>query len=119
MEELLELRAHIEQGRYGEALALISEMEEMGKDDKLHKIGSLIEILLIQLIKEQAEQRTTKSWQVSIQNAVDNIKNVNKRGKSGGWCITNEELRETIDHRYQRALRRASLEAFEGTLTED
>ena len=119
MEELLELRAHIEQGRYGEALTLIGEMEEMSKDDKLHKIGSFIEILLIHLIKEQAEQRTTRSWQVSIQNAVDNIKDVNKRRKSGGWYITDEELREAIDDRYQRALRRASLEAFEGALSED
>jgi pentatricopeptide repeat protein len=42
MEELVELRAHIEQGRYAEALSLIGEMEEMSRDDKRHKIGSFL-----------------------------------------------------------------------------
>jgi pentatricopeptide repeat protein len=37
MEELLELRAHIEQGRYAKALSLIGEMEEMSRDDKIQK----------------------------------------------------------------------------------
>jgi hypothetical protein len=42
MEELLELRAHIEQGRYAEALAWLGEMEEMSRDDKINKIESFL-----------------------------------------------------------------------------
>jgi len=119
VEELSELRACIEGGRYAEALTLIGEMEEMSRDDKFHKIGGFIEILLIHLIKQHAEKRSTRSWEVSIKNALDNIEDVNKRKKAGGYYLTEEELMEAIDNRYRRALRRASLEAFEGALDED
>ena len=84
MEELVELRAHIEQGRYAEALSLIGEMEEMSRDDKIHKIESFLYILLLHLIKQQAAQRTARSWEVPIQNAIDGVKRVNKRRKAGG-----------------------------------
>lgn len=40
MEELLELRACIEEQRYDDALELVGLMEEMSKDDKIHKIYS-------------------------------------------------------------------------------
>ncbi len=40
MEELFELKNHIEQGRYEDALALTGEMEEMSRDDKINKIES-------------------------------------------------------------------------------
>ena len=73
MEELLELNAYVEQGNYAEALTLIGEMEEMSKDDKISKIESFMEILLIHLIKQHAEKRTTRSWEVSIRNAVHKI----------------------------------------------
>jgi hypothetical protein len=119
VEELMELKAHIEQGRYAEALALIGEMEEMSREDKAHKMGSFIEILLIHLIKRRAEGRSTRSWDVSIKNALESIEDVNTRRKSGGRYLTDRELKELIDRRYRRALRRASLEAFEGSLDED
>jgi hypothetical protein len=118
MEELLELKTYIEQGRYAEALTLIGELEEMSREDKIHKIGSFIEILLLHLIKQHAEQRTTRSWEVSSKNAVDNIADINKRRKTGGYYLSQEELKETIADRYQRALRRASLEAYEGHFDE-
>jgi hypothetical protein len=35
MDELLELRSHIEHGRYPEALILIGAMEEMSREDKV------------------------------------------------------------------------------------
>ena len=118
MEELLELKTYIEQGRYAEALTLIGELEEMSREDKIHKIGSFIEVLLLHLIKQHAEQRTTRSWEVSSKNAVDNIADINKRRKTGGYYLSQEELKETIADRYQRALRRASLEAYEGHFDE-
>ncbi len=82
MEELFELRRHIEQGNYIQALNLIEEMEEMIEDDKINKIGSLIEILLIHIIKQHAEQHSARSWEVSIRNSLDNIEDVNRRRKS-------------------------------------
>ena len=114
MEELLELRAYIEQGRYAEALALIGEMEEMSRDDKINKIESFLQILLLHLIKQHAEERTTRSWEVSIHNAVDGIRRVNKRRKAGGYYLSKNELKESIDEIYPASLRQASLEAFAG-----
>ena len=114
MEELLELRAHIEQGRYAEALALIGEMEEMSRDDKINKIESFLYILLLHLIKQHAEQRTPRSWEVSIRNAVDGVQRVNKRRKAGGYYLSPIELEESIEEIFPAALRQASLEAFEG-----
>jgi hypothetical protein len=118
MEELLELREHIEHGEYVQALTLIGEMEEMSREDKINKIGSFMEILILHLIKQHAERRSTRSWEVSIKNVVDNIADINKRRKAGGYYLRKEELKETIDERYQRALRRASLEAFGGIFDE-
>ena len=114
MEELLELRACIEQGRYAEALALIGEMEEMSRDEKINKIESFLQILLLHLIKQQAEQRTTRSWDVSIRNAVDGIQRANKRRRTGGFYLDEGELRASIEEIFPAALRQASLEAFEG-----
>ena len=118
MEELLELKKHIEQGHYAEALNLIGEMEEMSRDDKINKIGSFVEVFLIHLIKKHAEQRSTRSWEISMKNAIEDIVDVNKRRKAGGYYLTNEELIEIIEGRFQRGLRCASLEAFEGRYDE-
>ncbi|OQW93046.1 MAG: hypothetical protein BWK79_13205 [Beggiatoa sp. IS2] len=117
MEELFELRAAIEQQRYADALILLGEMEEMSRDDKLHKIRSFVIILLIHLIKQAAEQRTTRSWDCSIQNAVEEIQYVNKRRKVNRYYLSEDELHEVISDAYSTAIRRAALEAFEGQHT--
>ncbi len=118
MEELLELRACLEQQRYADALLLLGEMEEMSKEDKIHKIHSYILILLIHLIKRQAEQRTTRSWEFSIRYSVREVQQINKRRKAGGYYLTLNELREIIAEAYETALEKAALEAFEGQYDE-
>ena len=62
MEELTALRTHIQQKNYQAALLLVDELEEMSREDKLSKIYSYVVILLVHLIKQQAELRTTTSW---------------------------------------------------------
>lgn len=119
MEELLELRSYLEQQRYQEALLLLGEMEEMSKDDKINKIHSFMTILLLHLIKQQAEQRTTRSWELSILSAVKHIQRVNKRRKAGGYYLTLSELQEVITEEYPLALKAAALEAFEGQYTDE
>ncbi len=114
MEELVELRTYIEQGRYAEALTLIGEMEEMSRDDKIHKIESFLHILLLHLIKHHVEQRTTRSWEVSMRNAIDGVKRVNKRRRAGGYYLDLDDLKESVEEIFPTALRQASLEAFEG-----
>ena len=114
MEELLTLRRYIEQQRYTAALDLLAEMEEMSREDKLNKIYSFAEILLLHLIKQGAEQRTTRSWELSMRNAARQIARVNKRYKSHGTYLSTSELCEVLTEAYQPALERAALEAFEG-----
>lgn len=118
MEELLELRACLEQQRYTDALLLLGEMEEMSKEDKIHKIHSYILILLIHLIKRQAEQRTTRSWEFSIRYSVRAVQQINKRRKAGGYYLNSNELREIIAEAYETALEKTALEAFEGQYDE-
>ena len=114
MEELVALRRYIEEQRYAEALDLLAEMEEMSREDKVHKIYSFAEILLLHLIKQRAEQRTTRSWDLSIRNAARHIARVNTRYKSRGTYLSEAELCEVLTDAYQPALERAALEAFEG-----
>ena len=117
MEELYELRAYIESGHYKEALQLLDEMEEMSRDDKINWISSVMEVLLVHLIKQAAAQRTTRSWDVSIRNALRQIVSINKRRKAGGWYLTDEELRAALEEAYESALDSASLEVYEGKYT--
>ncbi len=114
MEELQQLRDYIEHGRYADALVLIGEMEDMSRDDKVQKIQSFLQILLVHLIKRRAERRITRSWEVSIRNAIDAIQRANKRRRSGGYYLDEAELAESIEEIFASSLRLASLEAFEG-----
>ena len=57
-------------------------------------------------------------WEYSIWNASRQILRINKGRKSGGFYLSEEELREIIAEAYPDAIRRATLEAFEGQYTE-
>lgn len=114
MEELLTLKELLYQGKISEALLIVEELEEMSKSDKLNKIFSFGIILLLHLIKQYAENRTTKSWDTSILNSVKQIQRTNKRHKAKGNYLTEEELLETLQDAYDSALRDAAIEAFEG-----
>lgn len=118
MEELIELRKYIEIGNYAAALKIIDELEEMSLDDKLNKIYSYMVILLQHYIKQAAEKRTTRSWNNSILNSIEQINRTNKRRKSKGYYASKEELEEIINEAFPRALRDAATEAFEGIYTE-
>ena len=118
MEELLELRELVVSGNLEAALSLIDELEEMSKEDKINKIYSYCVVLLVHLIKQQAEKRTTHAWDVSIRNAIDAIDRINNRRKSGGYYMNKKEIEEILPGAYNRALDNASLEAFGGIYDE-
>jgi len=114
MEELLELRQLIVAGKVEAALSLIDELEGMSQEDKINRIYSYCVVLLVHLIKQDAEKRTTQSWDVSVRNAIASIRRVNKRRKTGGYYISSAELEEILAEVYNQALDNASLEAFGG-----
>ena len=117
MEELEELRALVQHGDYESALALIDELDAMSRDDKLTKIEGYMQALLVHCIKQTAEQRTTRSWDLSITEAARRIAKVNKRRQSGGWYLSSEDLQDALANEYAAALRRAALEVHEGLHT--
>ena len=114
MEELLTLKEFLVCGDIPGAMILVEEMTEMSKDDKINKIFSYGIILLLHLIKQSAEKRSTKSWEISIANSVKQVQRSNKRRKASGNYLTQLELKETLEDAYESALNQASLEAFEG-----
>ncbi len=119
MEELLELKGFLLSGNISDALFLVEEMTEMSKDDKLNKIYSFAKILLLHLIKQRAENRTTRSWDLSIKNSVREIQRTNQRRKAKGNYCEPSELRETVEEAYEIALDAAAGEAFEGRYEAD
>jgi hypothetical protein len=114
MDELADLRTLLTEGRIEDALLLVDELDEMSREDKINKISSYMRIVLIHLIKQHAEQRSTRSWEVSVKEALWQITRTNIRRKAGGVYLTREELQAELADAYDLALERAALEAFGG-----
>ena len=115
MEELLDLKQLLLKGDIKGSLALVEDLEEMGRKTIIDKIRSYAIILLLHLIKQKAENRTTKSWDVSIRNSIREIINTNKRRKASGYYVPSEELKEILFVAYPNALDLASLEVASGS----
>jgi Domain of unknown function DUF29 len=114
MEELFTLKDLLVKGDVQGALIIVEELTEMSRNDIIKTIRSYAVILLLHLIKQQAENRTTRSWEVSIRNSVREIQRENKRRKAGGYYLTEEELGETLAEAYLNAIDEASLQVEEG-----
>ncbi|NCS48620.1 MAG: DUF29 domain-containing protein [Microcystis aeruginosa BK11-02] len=114
MEELLELKALLLKGDIKGSLAIVEDLEDMSKNGIISTIRSYAVILLLHLIKQQVEKRTTRSWDVSIRNSVREIQRQNKRRKAAGYYLSDEELTDTLKDAYLNALDAASLEVEAG-----
>jgi hypothetical protein len=96
MEELDELRQAIEAGDYDQALAILDELDAISRDDKITKMMSYMRVLLVHLIKQVAEQRSTRSWEDSITESLDRTVILNKRRKAGGYYLDDATLAEAF-----------------------
>ncbi len=114
MEEIITLKELLLKGDISGAIAIAEEIEEMSKKEIINHIRSFAVILLLHLIKQKVENRTTRSWDVSIRNSVLEIQGLNKRPKSKGFYLEAEELQLTLTEAYPQALNKASLEVAEG-----
>ncbi|MCU0517469.1 MAG: DUF29 domain-containing protein [Oscillatoria sp. Prado101] len=113
MEELFTLKDLLLKGDISGALVIVEELEEMSRDDKISNVGSYAVILLLHLIKQQVENRTTRSWDLSIRNSASQIQRKNKRRKAGGYYLNLEELRLALEEVYLDAIN-AAAEQVEG-----
>jgi len=117
MEELETLRHYIESGDLNGALAVLDEMEAMSKEDKINRVRSYLVVLLMHMIKESIEQRTTRSWQNSIRLALHQIEYHNKRRRAGGYYVPAEDMPQLVAEAMETAIIAASTEVLDGTLS--
>ena len=107
-QELMDLKTSILEGRYGDALFIVDELEGMSKQAILRNIKAFLKILLIHLIKNQVEQRLTGSWASSIRNAVLEIQDLNLKGNKTSYYINNDEWEGFIESVLMAAMPSAS-----------
>lgn len=119
MEELFTLKDLLLKGDISGALMVVEELEEMSRDDKISNIVSFAVILLVHLIKQQVEKRTTSSWNLSIRNSAWQIQNKNKRRKAGGYYLKPDELRSALEEAYPKAVEGAAAEVEGGRYEPD
>jgi hypothetical protein len=99
--------------KYERAIAIVEELEEMGRQDKINNLESFLVILLIHLIKIQVEKRVTRSWRSSIVNSLREIQKRNKLGKKSHY-IKSGEWQEHFQAIYGDAIFQAADETFGG-----
>lgn len=113
MEEILELKDCLLNHQYERAIAIVEELEQMGRQDKINNLESFLVILLIHLIKIQVEKRVTRSWRSSILNSLREIQKRNNLGKKSQYIKQNEWLEHIVDV-YPDAIFKTADEAFGG-----
>ena len=118
MEEILELKECLLTKKYDRAIAIVEELEEMGRQDKINNLESFLVILLIHLIKIQVEKRVTRSWRSSIVNSLREIQKRNKLGKKSHY-IKQGQWQEHLQEVYTDAIFEAADEAFGGIEVEE
>ncbi|MEK0181470.1 MAG: DUF29 family protein [Oscillatoriales cyanobacterium] len=117
VQELIDLKICILEGRNEDALAIVDELEGMSKQATLRNIGSFLLILLIHLIKNQVEQRLTNSWAASIANSIRGIKKLNLKDNKTSYYINDSEWEPFLFDELEAAIREASREVLEGKLS--
>ncbi|BAZ46636.1 hypothetical protein NIES4102_36720 [Chondrocystis sp. NIES-4102] len=112
-EEILELKDYLLNHQYEQAMTIVEELEEMGRQERINTLESFLVILLIDLIKIQVEQRITRSWRSSILNNLREIQKRNKLGKKSQYI----KLNQWSDHfkaTYPDAIFKAADQVFGG-----
>ena len=117
VQELINLRQSIVEGRYQDALDLIDELEGMSKQAILRNIESFLVRLLIHLIKNQVEQRLTNSWAASISDSVRQIRKLNLKDNKKSYYIKQDNWEEYVEEAFEVAILEASIEVSGGIYT--
>ncbi len=117
-QELIDLRVSILDGRYSDALAIVDELEGMSKKEILRKIKAFLRVLVIHLIKNQVEQRLTRSWAASIRNAILEIQELNLKENKTSYYLSSDEWENLIEEEaIENAIADASEEVMNGKYT--
>ncbi|NEO06622.1 MAG: DUF29 family protein [Moorea sp. SIO1F2] len=116
-QELIDLRISILEGRYADALAIVDELEQMTKRATVHQIESYLNKALINLIKNQVEERLTNSWAASIRDFIREIQKLNLKDNQKSYTINADQWQSLIDNELEAAISTASVEVLNGAYT--
>jgi hypothetical protein len=116
IQELTDLKNCILEERYQDALLIINELEDMGKQAILRNIESFLVRLFIHLIKNQVEKRLTNSWIASISDSIIQIKKLNSRDNKNSYYIQADQWQSYLEEALEQAIRPASIEVLGGSL---
>ena len=114
IQELIDLRQSIIEGRTDDALEIIDDLNQMGRKSLIRNIKSYLVRMLIHLIKNQVEQRLTNSWAVSIRESVLEIQDLNLMDNQKYYYVKTDELNSLLEQAFDSALYKASLEVDNG-----
>ena len=115
VQELIDLKQSIVEGRYQDALDIVDELEGMGKQAILRNIESFLVRLLIHLIKNQVEKRLTNSWAASISDSIRQIKKLNLKDNKKAYYIKQDDWSEYLEEAFEVAILEASIEVSGGS----
>ena len=116
-QELIDLRISILEGRYADALAIVDDLEQMSKRTTLHQIESYLNKALINLIKNQVEERLANSWAASIRDFIREIQKLNLKDNQKTYTINADQWELLIDNELEAAISTASVEVLNGAYT--
>jgi hypothetical protein len=110
MDELHTLKERLQLGDISGALSIVDELEEMSRNSIILNIESYMRVLLLHLIKKQAQAKTTTSWEISIRNSSRNIFNLNNRSSTRNPILKPEQLQAALESNFDESLQDAALE---------
>ncbi|MGB7412755.1 MAG: DUF29 family protein [Thermosynechococcaceae cyanobacterium] len=115
-QELLDLKLSIVERRYDDALELVDELEDMSKQAILRNIESFLVRLMVNLLKNEMEQRLTNSWVASISDSIVKIKKLNLKGNKISYYVNSDEWLPLLEEAVEVAIAPASVEILNGQL---
>lgn len=118
-QELLDLKEAIANHDLDKAMAIVYDLEVMGREDKIQKIQSHLIVMLVHLVKMQLEQRLTNSWRSSILNSLLQIKRTNRMGNKETPYIKEEDWEEEIAEVMPSVYLTAATDVFGGVFSDD
>ena len=118
-QELLDLKKAIANQDLTKAMAIVSDLEVMSREDKIQKLQSHLVVLLVHLLKMQLERRLTNSWRASILNSLLQIKRTNRMGNKKTPYIKSEDWEEAIAEVMPEVYVLAATEVLNGVLNDN
>ena len=116
-QELIDLRNSILAGRYTDALTIVDQLAGMNKQAILRQIQFFLVRLMVNLIKNQLEQRLTNYWVAAISDSIRQIKKLNLQDNQTDYYVNINELESMLEEEFEAAIDAVSASLRDGIYT--